>query len=487
MKSIFRRRNPDVQRLFQEAGNPEKVMCVAFDYAKASHTSIVCNGLGNQLHSRFDVHNNRLGLEYLLSITAGLCRKHHIKKEHVFFGGEDCGPYAFNFIHALVSRGYLVVGLNTKQVKDERENAHASNDLIDTIGVAGMMIKMRGRTIDTQSKGVHVVKRLRRQRKAMLKAHAGSAHRIYGVVDQLLPGFLNEKMTGITPFSRASLWLMEDRFSISEMRARHRPALVHKLRAFSLQDPEGCVEKLKALADTALPPPEEMIEALQRSLSEEHTLYSMLSKNLHVLDTDIAKLLARTPGAMFTTIPGIGMRWAPGLYAELADPARRRNVDSMSALGGLVPRIKQSGGPNSPPVIGHRTKKCCTILKHHLISAAVSVARYGHPEMREEYQADKDAGRDCRVRLARKLLRICLYINDNQTFFLPPSLHKHGARDQIRAYYVHMWPKILIKWRDAGAILEAVAEGAPLRRWRDMAQEFYGIELSLKSPQTGRK
>lgn len=157
MRSIFRRRNPNVQQLFQDAGKPSKVMCVAFDYAKASHTTIVCNGLGNELHGRFDVHNNRQGLEFLLSIIAGLCRKHHIKKEHVFFGGEDCGPYTFNFIHALVSRGYLVVGLNTKQVKDERENAHASTDLIDTIGVAGMMLKMKGRTIAQQSRDVHII------------------------------------------------------------------------------------------------------------------------------------------------------------------------------------------------------------------------------------------------------------------------------------------------------------------------------------------
>jgi len=487
MRSIFRRRNADVQRLFQEAGDSGKVMCVAFDYAKKAHTSIVCNGIGHQLHGRFDVENNQLGLKFLLGIISGLCRKHHIKREHVFFGGEDCGPYAFNFIHALVSQGFLVVGMNTKQAKDERENAHASTDLIDTIGVAGMMIKMRGRTIGTQSKSVHVIKRLRRQRGAMVKAHAGSAHRMYGIGDQLLPGFLDDKASGITPFSRPSLWLMEERFSAAEIRARHRPALVRKLREFSVQDPEGTVAKLKTLTDVALPPPEEMVEALQRSLSEEIEIYRMLSDNTHALDIDIAKLLARTPGAMFTTIAGIGLRWAPGLYAELGDPARRRSVDRMAALGGMVPRLKQSGGSDKPAVIGHRSKQCSSFLKHMLFSSAVSVARYGHPEMREAYLVDKEMGRDCRIRLARKLLRIFLHIIDNQNFFLPPSLHERGTRDQIRDYYCKAWPKVLIKWRDAGAIKEATAEGAPLRQWRDMAQELYDIELSLKSPQTGRK
>ena len=147
MRSIFRKRNPDVEALFESAGAAAKVMCVPFDYAKAAHTAMVCDGTGHRLHAVVNVENNRQGLNYLLGIVSGLCRKHKIQRKHIFFGGEDCGSYAFNFIHALVSRGFLVVGINTKQAKDERENSQASTDLIDTVGVAGMMIKMRGRTI----------------------------------------------------------------------------------------------------------------------------------------------------------------------------------------------------------------------------------------------------------------------------------------------------------------------------------------------------
>jgi transposase len=487
MRSIFRKRNPDVEALFAGAGRAGKVMCVAFDYAKKTHTAVVCDGNGSQLRGVFNVENNRQGLDFILNVVSGLCRKHGIKHEHVFFGGEDCGSYAFNFIHALVSRGFLVVGINTKQAKDERENSKASTDLIDTIGVAGMMIKMKGRTIGAATEDVHGMKRLRRQRGAILKAHSGSAHRTHRIVDELFPGFLSQECSGITPFSRASLWLMDERFSAAEVHARKAPALARKLREFAIQDPEGVIEKLKSLAETALPPSAAMIPALQRSLAEELAIYRLLASSLHGLDTDIAKQLAHTPGAMLTTIPGIGLRWAPGLYAELGDPIRRRNVHSMAALGGIVPRLKQSGGPNKPAIVGHRGKICSSFLKHVLMSSTVSVSQYGHPEMREAYQTDKALGRDARTRLAQKLLRIVLHIIDHQTFFLPPSLHQDGTRDKVRQYYAAMWPKVLIKWRDRGAILEAVAEGTPLRKWRDMAQELYDIELDLRSPQTGRK
>jgi len=487
MNSIFRKRNPDVQKLFDSAGRPEKVMCIPFDYAKKTHTAMVCNGRGDCLRGAFNVENNRKGIDYLLGIVKGLCRKHTINITHVFFGGEDGGAYSFNFIHALVSRGFLVLGINSQQAKKERESTTASSDLIDTVGVAGMMLKMRGRTIGEATAQVHSIKRLRRQRGALLKAHSACAHRVYRVVDELFPGFLDVELSGVMPFGKASLWLMDENFSAASILARQRPALVRHLRERQLRDPEGAADKLKELAQIALPPPECMIPALQRSLHEEMAVYGLLDSSMNSLDTDIAKLLAHTPGTMLTTIPGIGLSWAPGLYAELGDPLRRRNVHSMAALGGIVPRSKQTGGPEKPAVTGHRGKNCSAFLKHILMSGAVSISQYGHPEMRQAYQTDKDMGRDARARLAQRLLRASLYLIDNQSFFLPPSLHRGATRDQLREYYAQAWPKVLIKWRDSGAIKDAVAEGSPLRRWRDMAQELYGLELDLTSPQTGRK
>ena len=105
MNSIFRHRNADVERLFVSAGRSEKVMCVALDYAKRDHTAAVCDGSGRRLRGAFNVRNNREGLDFLIGVVEGLCRKHKIAREHVFFGGEDCGRYAFNFIHALASKG----------------------------------------------------------------------------------------------------------------------------------------------------------------------------------------------------------------------------------------------------------------------------------------------------------------------------------------------------------------------------------------------
>ena len=121
------------------------------------------------------------------------------------------------------------------------------------------------------------------------------------------------------------------------------------------------------------------------------------------------------------------------------------------------------------------------------MSSAVSISHYGLKEMREAYRSDKQSGRDAKARMAQKLLRISLHILDYGNFFVPPSMMKECSDQQMAEYYKMMWPKVLIKWRDMGAILEVTTEGSPLREWRDMAQDLYKIKLALKSPQTGRK
>ena len=55
MSSIFRRKNPAIEKLFAAAGSPKKVLCIPIDYAKAQHTALACNGEGMQLRGAFNV------------------------------------------------------------------------------------------------------------------------------------------------------------------------------------------------------------------------------------------------------------------------------------------------------------------------------------------------------------------------------------------------------------------------------------------------
>ena len=175
MNSIFQRSNPAIEKLFVSAGSPKKVMCIPIDYAKRQHTALVCNGDGMQLRGPFNIHNTPEGVEFLNDIVKGLCKKHSIRKPYVFFGGEDCSAFAFNFIYALLQEGYLGIGMNAQDAAEERKNQVASTDKLDLLAIASMLIKKKqGRTLSMDYSPARILRELTHHRNALVKARVAS-------------------------------------------------------------------------------------------------------------------------------------------------------------------------------------------------------------------------------------------------------------------------------------------------------------------------
>jgi transposase len=484
VKSIFAKTNPAIEKVFQEAGSARKVMCIPMDYAKKTHTALACNGAGMQLKQPFNVYNTPEGIQFLLKTRDNLCRKHHIGREHVIFAGEDCGGFCFNFVHALASKGCLLIGLNARDAAEERENQIASTDKLDLLGIASMVInKKRGRTIGAEYAEAAVLRRLTHHRNSLVKSRSASAHRTHFLVDQLLPGFLDEEQSGLSPFSNASLWLMSERFSPKQLHARASNVLERKFRSFQVHEPVATVKKIKKLCKSVLPPPEALCESLQTCMSSEIRAYQALDGCIHGLELDIARRLAATPGAMLTTVPGMGITLSSGIYAELGDPARRKPLFRMTSFAGVVDGLKQTGGPENEARSRGRTRRGNRVVKRLLFDTALKVGQYGHVELKTDYSRRQTANQDFRSTMGRRMLRICTHLIENCDFFLPPSLLRDPDPDQLREYYQDAWTKVLIKWRNAGAILHAFAPRAPLEQWRLMLNELYGLNLSKKSPQ----
>lgn len=487
MNSIFQRSNPAIEKLFAHAGKPEKVMCIPIDYAKRQHTALVCNGVGMQLRGSFNIHNTTDGVDFLDGIVKGLCRKHSIRREHVFFGGEDCTAFCYNFIYALLEKKYLGIGINAYEGAEARQNQLASTDKLDLLGIASVLInKKRGRTLSTDYGQARLMRELTHQRDSLVKAHTASSYRIHHWVDQLMPGFLDPKQSGVEPFSEASLWLMSQHFSPRQLLARKSNILVEKLHLFMVRNTEEKVAHLKQLARSTLPPPPALCETLQDNLAREVALYQHLHGTLHALDQQIARRLAATPGAMITTVPGIGITLASGLYAEIGDPSRQRNMDSLAAYAGIVSRLKQTGGPDSPARSLGRSRRACIQLKRRVIDIALSISQYGPDELRSDYHRRVAARQDARYTMGRRMLRICNHLVQRLDFFLPPALLADNNPETRKAYYLRAWDPILIKWRNAGAIQQAFADGSPLEQWRTMLNELYHLNLSKLSPQYER-
>jgi len=113
---------------------------------------------------------------------------HKIKKQHVFFGGEDCVSYTENFAQRLRERGWLVAGVNAHDAKKQRENMQASTDRLDLLGIAHMLINRRGNCSVSQSGAYRNLRTLVRHRRKLVRLTTEEQNRMHCVVDRLFPG-----------------------------------------------------------------------------------------------------------------------------------------------------------------------------------------------------------------------------------------------------------------------------------------------------------
>ena len=150
-RNIYQNRSQELLHLFEEAGNSAKVMCVPIDYAKKDHVAMLCNGYGDILRKPFTVKNSPEGITYLMEQVTRSCRHRGIKKQHVFFGGEDANTYAQNFVNTLRDKGWLVAGVNAHDAKKQRDNLQASTDRLDLMGIATMLLNCRANCSPAQS------------------------------------------------------------------------------------------------------------------------------------------------------------------------------------------------------------------------------------------------------------------------------------------------------------------------------------------------
>ena len=479
-RSIYQNQSQELLHLFEEAGNSAKVMCVPIDYAKRDHVVMFCNGHGDVLRKPFSVKNSPKGVKYLTDQVARSCRHRRINQKHVFFGGEDVGSYADNFVTTLRSEGWLIAGVNAHDAKKQRENLQASTDRLDLMGIATMLLNRRANCCPAQS-GVYLnLRTLARHRRKLVDMTTEVRNRIHTVVDRLFPGFLDERKIGILPFSKSSLWLMEDRFSLPQIRRRRRSTLINALRRLGTRKPESAAATLQQYATQVLNPPEEYIGTLQLSIAQHVKHFRCLRESVGQLEKEIAVNLAQTQGAFLTSIRGVGIVLAAGTAAEIGNPYEQKPLNNLVSYSGIIPRIKQTGGPEGETHTGPVAKRCNRILKNYVVQSASHFGLHGPEDLMLDYKRRDAAGQHADFGIARRYLRMAMCLMRTSQTYLPRHLRQPGVKLEERAgYYLMTWPYLREKWQKLGALEAAFAKDRPLGQWRDMVQDLYEIKLTL--------
>ena len=483
--SIYRNQNALLCALFERAGDARKVLCVALDYAKNKHVALICDGHGDILKAAFPVENNAAGVAFLIQEILATARHRKIPREGVFLGGEDEPSYVANFTAALRQEGYLVLRVNAHEAKENRVNLLASTDNLDLLGVAKTLLSRRARLSGDdgeQDAAYYQLREIGRCRRKLVAQQTAVANRIHTSADQLFPGFLNDSKSGLDSFTVASLELMKKRFSSGEIARRKPASLANFLHRHHIHHPEDTAAQIITLARAALPPAPHRIPALQRTLEVTVELYDCLQRNAAALRVDAALILATTPYAMLTSIPGIGFVLACGAASELGPPKRLPPLDSLCSYAGIVPSTSQTGGPGSPPVQGRASPRCNHILKDWIVQSAQKIHRHGPPELKDRITRWNAEGRHGLFAGARHYLRLLRTLTLTEIPYLDPAgRSRQASPDQLAAAAQATWQHLQNKWRSIPGGIDLITdENHPIGFWRRVIMETHGINLPAR-------
>jgi len=481
--SIYQNQSVRIRAIFDEAKSAKKILCVAMDFAKAKHVALICDGEGSILKKSFPVDNNVEGVELLCDQIQSTARRRKIPRKHIFIGGEDEASYVENFTSALLKKKYLVVRVNARKAKENRENDLASTDDLDLLGIAKTMLSRRAIVArDPNEKEPKIYREIRdlcRTRRKLVREKTASSNRIHAHVDRLFPGFLTDSKSGITAFGPASLELMSRNFSCIQIAKRKQSALSNTLRRLRVHYPEETAGKLITLARESLAPDPVRIHSQQRTLSATVDLHRCIQRNADELKIEFAELLASTPYAFLTTLPGIRFVLAGGIAGELGDPEKLRRLDSLCAYAGIVPATWQSGGPDSPPTTTYTSVRCNHTLKDWVAQSAQKLRQYGPLEWRERHARWEANGQHALFAGGRRYLRLMRTLVRNQIPYMSPEARMRDTSKEIRALDAEQTWKLLVKkWRTIPNWQKvAFAEDKPLGFWRRVSIEMHGANL----------
>ena len=425
--------NPRLDAIFNAAKDRKRILIVALDYAKSSHTALFTNGLGDQIRASFDLHNNREGCDFLVDAIKRTAKKRLIQSEHIIIVGEGFPSFARLFLANLQrTTKYELYQVHATDAKDRRPSNLASTDKSDLVGIAQCVLERRARslhplhttpnytTIPTQTPNqqpfllrsyeelfadVQPLRELTRTRHRLVQLQTKAGNTIHALVDQLFPGFLAKK-SPICAFTKASIKLLESSFFSAEQIARKQHAtLCQFLAGCQTRDLKNSVSQIIELAKKANPADPAMREVLQINLKAQVALYRVYKEQVAKLDHEIEKRMIHSPTSLLLSIGGIGITLAAGIYAELGASLVLHPSRQLCAYAGVVPRSKQSGGPDKEARQGKTPIGRNRILKNHLVQAANQIGQHGPIGLKETYQKLSENGQHADFAMARRLLR----------------------------------------------------------------------------------
>ena len=376
------------------------MISVGIDVSKDKHDCFIVNSEGEVLADVFTIHNTMDGFNFLLQRI----RECTMPQDKIKVGLEATGHYSYNLIGFLLDNGlatYVLNPLRTNIYRKSLSLRKTKTDRVDARTIAHMLLSDAGLKPYTDT-AYHneELKSLTRYRFDKVKERSKLKSSIARLVCILFPEL--EKL--VPSLHIASVYALLEEFpGAKQIAAAH----LTRLKALLETASKGRYKRDMALEirDSARNSIGARIPA--KSLELQHTI-----RLIRELDAEIAEIEERIQSIMndlhspITTIPGMGVRMAAMILAEVGDFTRFVSPDKLLAYAGMSPSTYQSGQlKNCYP---HMEKRGSRYLRYALYNATKCVCHW-NPNFAAYLAKKRAEGKHYNVALShatKKLVRL---------------------------------------------------------------------------------
>ena len=332
--------NGIIQPRVEKVG-PQHFGVVAVDCAKARSKWMLCDFYGKVLVPPTEVEHARMQMQLATLQFKEACQQHKILDAIVAV--EMTGTY-----HRPIQRAFRKAGAETRLVhpfasKHYRLPAHGDDktDDHDLEGIFRAAINGFGLLEPTWDETHLLLQMFSRHRRDLVEKRAKLQCQIRQYLERCMPGYADL-------FSSDNLWTRAVAISVAcraataeAIREAKTPGVTRWLREEKIRFQARTVEKIVAWSANAADP-DPLAEHLSRVWQTLYDDWQSKTKQIRVLEQELAGMLVKTPYLLLLSMPGINVVSAAELAGEMGPIEHYAHAKAITGRAGLFPSRYQS-------------------------------------------------------------------------------------------------------------------------------------------------
>lgn len=378
---------------------------LGIDIAKTNHVASLIGADGSVVIRAIKFKNSNEGYTKLLNTIQNKLND----LSNINIAMEATGHYWLSLYSALVDDGFNVSVYNPYQIKSYRgayNNRKQKNDIIDSIIIADYLRVFGMKDSKLPQEDLMALKQFTRFRSNIVENVSSIKVQVIGLLDKVFPEYKDFfcDVFGVT--SKQILLNCPTPDDIIRISTTKLANLLSKNSRgkFGKDDALNMKEVAKSSFGIKF-----TTDACSFEIKQLINQVIFLESQLEDVDKQISELYNKLDSHLLS-VPGIGIKLAPTILAEIGDINNFDKPSKLIAFAGVDPSENQSG--NKLSTNNKLSKRGSPYLRHAIYTASL-VAISNEPKLRAYYDKKINEGKHHFVALAgisRKLLTIIYYI-----------------------------------------------------------------------------